>query len=229
MLLSVIIPVLADTAALERLLTALTPDSRFEVVVSAGDGDPRLDELAARRADTRVVRASRGRGTQMNAGARVARGEWLLFLHADSILPAAWLDVFSRTIGSGVGGWFGFRLDHPAWQARLIEWGVRWRVRFFTLPYGDQGIFCRRDVFAALGGYREIPLMEDVDFMRRLCGAGTLVELPVALTTSARRWERDGWARRSLRNAAVLGLYFVGVSPRRLVGLYERVRPSRRA
>ena len=220
MLISIIIPVLADAPALQRLLRGLPPDARVEVVVVDGGGDPRVDEAASNRPDIRVIRTSAGRGRQMNAGARAARGTWLLFLHADSLLPARWLDVFERAVGGARGGWFQFALDHPARQARLIEWGVRWRVRLFGLPYGDQGLFAHRDAFAALGGYREIPLMEDVDFVRRLRALGPLVEIPVPLTTSARRWERDGWWRRSLRNVALLALYFAGVAPARLARWY---------
>jgi hypothetical protein len=88
------------------------------------------------------------------------------------------------------------------------------------LPYGDQGLFTTRAVFDALGGYREMPLMEDVDFVRRLTKQGPVIELPLKLRTSARRWERDGWFRRSLRNAALVTLYFLGVSPRRLARWY---------
>jgi rSAM/selenodomain-associated transferase 2 len=220
MLISIIIPVLDDAAAVERLLGHLGPDPRLEVVVAAGDRDPRIEHLAATRDDVRIVRAAAGRGIQMNAGARQARGDWLLFLHADSALPAGWLEGFASSVGTASAGWFQFRLDHPAWQARLIEWGVRWRVRLVHLPYGDQGIFCRRDVFAALGGYREIPLMEDVDFVRRLRARYRTIQLPLAVTTSARRWERDGWWRRSLRNLGLVTLYFLGVSPERLARLY---------
>ena len=110
-----------------------------------------------------------------------------------------------------VGGWFRFALDDPAWQARLIERAVAWRVRLFRLPYGDQGLFVRRHTFAALGGYRDIPLMEDVEFVGRLLDQGRVVELPRSITTSAPRWRRDGWFRRSARNMALLGLYFCGV------------------
>jgi GT2 family glycosyltransferase len=119
-----------------------------------------------------------------------------------------------------VGGWFQFALDDPAWQARTLERAVAWRVRFLRLPYGDQGLFVRRSTFAALGGYRDIELMEDVDFVRRLVAAGQVVEMPSAIVTSSRRWRRDGWFRRSARNVTLLGLYFCGVSPRVLAKWY---------
>jgi GT2 family glycosyltransferase len=124
--------------------------------------------------------------------------------------------------GGLVGGWFRFALDTPRWQARIIERLVAFRVRAWKLPYGDQGLFVRRDVFTRLGGYREWPLMEDVEFVRRLRRAGPVAELPVVLTTSARRWERDGWFRRSARNLVLVSLYFAGVSPARLARWYGR-------
>jgi rSAM/selenodomain-associated transferase 2 len=220
MLVSVIIPVLDDAAALGELLRHLPVDPRLEIVVVDGAADARLDDLARGRADMRILHGSAGRATQMNAGARMARGRWLLFLHADSTLPRGWLDVFEQTIGQGDGGWFEFALDHPSWRARLIEWGVRWRVRLLGLAYGDQGLFVTRGMFDTLGGYREIPLMEDVDFVSRLRAKARIVRVPIAIRTSARRWERDGWVARSARNMTLLMLYLAGVSPARLARWY---------
>ena len=200
---SAIVPVFEDEASLERLRASLPCDPRLEVIVAR---PPPL-----------------GRGAQMNAGARRASGAWLLFLHADSRLPPGWLDAIAGATREQdvCGGWFRFALDAPAWQARAIERLVRARVRLCHLPYGDQGLFVRREIFTSLGGYREWPLMEDVDFVRRLVRAGRVVELPVALATSPRRWLRDGWFRRSARNLAILTLYFLGVSPQTLAHLYE--------
>ena len=221
-LITLIVPVLADTAAVEQLLAHISPDPRLEVIVVDGAADSRLDEVTLERADVRLLRSRRGRAVQMNAGAEAARGDWLLFLHADSRMPVGWLDAFEGATRGAAGGWFRFTLDHPAWQARVIERGVRWRVRWLGLPYGDQGLFARRDVFASLGGYRDLPLMEDVDFVRRLAAGARLVEVPAAIATSARRWERDGWFRRSVRNTALVLLYFAGVAPSRLAAWYSR-------
>ena len=203
-LVSVIVPAYRDDEALAGLRAQLGPDPRLEVIVSA---PPPL-----------------GRGAQMNAGALRATGTWLLFLHADSQLPVAWLDVFERLVthSHGVGGWFRFALDAPNWQARVIERLVALRVRLWQLPYGDQGLFVRRDVFQALGGYREWPLMEDVEFVRRLTRAGRAIEVPLPLTTSARRWQREGWFRRSARNLTLLTLYKLGVAPSTLSRWYSR-------
>ena len=194
-------------AAAQRLLADIRGHSRVEIIVVDAD-DPQW-ELGAP-----------GRARQMNAGAARARGDWLLFLHADSRLPHGWLTTFDLHTRGVEGGWFRFALDDTAWQARAIERGVRWRVRLFRLPYGDQGIFVRRSTFVAMGGYREIALMEDVDFVRRLVARAAVVELPIALATSSRRWRRDGWWRRSVRNVVLLALYFAGVSPSRLARWY---------
>jgi rSAM/selenodomain-associated transferase 2 len=203
-LVSVVVPVYRDEDALARLQAQFGPDSGVELIVAA---PPPL-----------------GRGAQMNAGAARASGDWLLFLHADCRLPERWLEAFARTAGEPgvIGGWFRFALDAPHWQARMIERLVALRVRLLKLPYGDQGIFVRREVFTRLGGYREWPLMEDVEFVRRLIAAGGVVELPLPLVTSSRRWQRDGWLRRSSRNLLLVTLYFVGISPARLARWYER-------
>jgi rSAM/selenodomain-associated transferase 2 len=220
-LVSVIIPVLADRDLAGTLIDQIPVDLRVEIVVAEAGHEPGPESLSRGRPDITVIHTQQGRGQQMNAAAGLARGEWLLFLHADSHLPSGWLDIFQSTyVQEVVGGWFRFALDDPAWQARLIERGVAWRVRFFTLPYGDQGLFVRRQTFAALGGYRDIALMEDVEFVRRLVTAGPVVEIPRAITTSARRWRRDGWFRRSARNLALLSLYFCGVPPRVLARWY---------
>jgi rSAM/selenodomain-associated transferase 2 len=220
-LVSVIVPVLADRDAARRLIAQIPADPRVEIIVAEAGSEPGLESLGQGRPDLTPIHTPRGRAVQMNSAARFARGEWLLFLHADSQLPSGWLDLFqSPYVREAVGGWFQFALDDPAWQARLIERAVAWRVHLFSLPYGDQGLFVHRRTFAALGGYRDMALMEDVEFVRRMVSTGRVVELPRALTTSARRWRRDGWSRRSARNMTLLSLYFCGVSPRLLARWY---------
>jgi rSAM/selenodomain-associated transferase 2 len=219
-LLAVIVPVLSDSDALDRLLADLPPDPDVELIVVDGGNDPSLDQIAGARPGTQVVRSAVGRGVQMNAGAAASSAPLLFFLHADATLPAGWKQALIALPGACVGGWFRFALDDSAWQARLLERLVAWRVRVLRLPYGDQGIFVRRDVFDRLGGFRPWPLMEDVDFVRRLSAVGRVCEPPLAVRTSARRWRSDGWLARSTRNVVLVSLYFAGVAPQRLARWY---------
>lgn len=221
LLLTVVMPVLDDSQAAGRLLGQLPVAPELEIVVVDGGHDRDLKRLVDARPNAQLRRTTPGRARQMNAGAADATGEWLLFLHADSILPPEWLHAFAQLDEKVVGGWFRFALDDPAWQARVIERLVAARVRGLRLPYGDQGLFARRRVFQSMGGFRDMPLLEDVDFVRRLVHAGRVVELPMALRTSSRRWRREGWLRRSARNVAIVVLYFAGVSPARLARWYR--------
>jgi rSAM/selenodomain-associated transferase 2/rSAM/selenodomain-associated transferase 1 len=227
---SIVIPVLDDAAALAGLLSALEvcPDVEI-VVVNGGPADPRIEALIASRCDSRCLASAPGRGRQMNVGASSARGRWLVFLPADSRLAPEWLDELRRADDDSriVGGSFRFQLDSSAYQARLIERGVRLRVRWLGLAYGDQALFVRRDAFQAIGGYREWPLMEDVDLIRRIRRIGRLYHSALPAITAARRWERDGWWRRSAGNVLLQLLFFAGVSPAWLAPRYLRRAGSR--
>jgi len=224
-LVSVIIPVLDDTAALADLLPTLPASPDVEIiVVNGGAADSALSSLVSRYRHVSLLSSPAGRGRQMNAGALSARGRWLLFLHADTRLPPDFLDELQRADRNPAiaGGSFRFQLASDAWQARIIERAVRWRVRWLELAYGDQGLFARHDAFHGLGGYREWPLMEDVDLIRRLRRVGQLHHSSLPATTSARRWQRDGWWRRSIQNVACQLLFFAGVSPARVAPWYVR-------
>jgi rSAM/selenodomain-associated transferase 2/rSAM/selenodomain-associated transferase 1 len=221
--LSIVIPVLNDTELLQRLLTSIRPDPQVDIViVNGGAPDDQLAEIC-HRPDVRLLTSAPGRGCQMNVGASAAAGRWIVFLHADTRLPLQWSDEIRRASVDPdvVGGSFRFRLDSDAWQARLIERAVARRVRWLDLAYGDQALFVRRDVFNAIGGYREWALMEDVEFVRRLRRAGRLYHSPQPVLTSARRWERDGWWRRSAKNVMLQTLFFAGMAPERLANWYS--------
>lgn len=221
---SVVVPVWhADREWLPGVLSTLVAHLEVEAIVAIPADE--LDRYRRIRADhprVRWVEAPRGRAIQMNAGADVARGEWLVFLHADSRLTPGWPTLLRRASRDPgiVGGSYRLALDSGAWQARVIEAGVRLRVRLLGLPYGDQALFVRRSVFCALGGYRDLPLMEDIDFVRRLKRVGRLLHGDLPVVTSARRWEREGWFRRSARNLWLASLFFCGVSPRTLARRY---------
>ena len=218
MLISIIIPVFRDAEVLSRTLDAMDFDGA-EVIVAAAEGDASLAALRVSQRGVVWVTAPRGRARQMNAGAAVARGDWLLFLHADTCLRPGWRAAVDRADADAVInlGCFRFALDSPSPVARLIEIGVRVRVRLFGLPYGDQALFVRREAFAALQGYSDLPIMEDVDLVRRLRETGRLYAASEQAVTSARRWEEDGWLRRTARHLSLIVRYFAGVHPERLV------------
>ena len=222
---SVIIPVLHDVIPLRDLLEVFPQHPSAElIVVDGGQSGSEMSALAERFPSCRWVRSQPGRGRQMNVGARMARGTWLLFLHADTRLPGNWVDEVRRADGVSEtdSGCFRFALDSKDWRARVVERGVALRVRWFGLPYGDQALFVRRDVFERLGGYAEMPLMEDVELVRRLRREGRAWRSTAAAVTSDRRWRQDGWLRRSAGNMWILLQYLAGVSPGRLAAKYGR-------
>ena len=223
--LSVIVPVLHEAAAIVAAVDALFREAGpLPVEVVVVDGDAEGSTLAALR-DERVRRitAPKGRGSQLRAGAEAARGSILLFLHADTRLPAgAFGDVFSAVEGGAEAGAFTLSIDAPGAAFRLVEAGAALRCRLFSLPYGDQAIFVTSRRYASAGGFPPWPLLEDVELVRRLKRSGCAVAvLPARVRTSARRWRRDGVLRRTLGNLAILLLFRLGVSPERLAGMYR--------
>jgi rSAM/selenodomain-associated transferase 2 len=215
--LSVVIPTLNEEGRVADAVRSVRDDAEV-IVVDGGSSDRTC--AVAEAAGAALIVSTRGRGIQLAAGARAARGEWLVFLHADTRLEAGWADALWALPASVVGGAFRFTLDAPRPAYRWLEAGVALRCRLFRLPYGDQGLFARRSVYETIGGFRPLPLMEDVDFVRRLGRAGALAFPPVRAFTSARRFERRGAARTSLRNLGLLALYASGCDPDRLVRLY---------
>lgn len=219
---AVIIPTLNAGAGLAATLRSVAGTE--EVIVIDGGSEDETVRLA-RSAGARVEASARGRGQQMRAGAEMASQDWLLFLHADTILAPGWrthADAHARAANAAaMAGVFRFKLDDEAWQARVLEWLVALRVSLFALPYGDQGLLIHRSLYAALGGFRPLPLMEDVDLVRRI-GRRRLRTLACAATTSARRWREDGWLRRSARNMVCLTLFSFGAPIDRIARLYGR-------
>jgi rSAM/selenodomain-associated transferase 2 len=224
--LSVIIPTLDTAAALPATLTALMEGSEQGLIreVLVADGGSRDATVAlAERYGAQVVAAPRGRGAQLAAGGAAAAGGWLLFLHADTRLAPGWAAAVANFIG-GAGndahaGYLRFRLDDASAAARRVEAVVAWRCQVLALPYGDQGLLIAAPLYRAIGGFRPLPLMEDVDFIRRL-GRRRLVALEVDAVTSAARYRQGGYVRRPLRNLGCLTLYFLGLPPHMLVRLY---------
>lgn len=217
---SVIVPTLDEARYIEACLHAIQDSETVETIVVDGGSTDDTVQRAATLAATVIV-APRGRGAQMNAGARLAHGDVLLFVHADSVLPRGWRVGIATALHDPrvVGGTFRLRFDRDTALLRFYAWFTRFEWRVFH--YGDQGIFVRRHVFEALGGFIEQPLMEDVDFLARLRRAGRTVLCPLDVITSARRFERHGIVRQQLLNAALVGLYHLGASPATLARWYR--------
>lgn len=221
MRLSVIIPTLNEGRGIGATLDALRSlDGELELIVADGASSDETVRIAEERG-ARVVAAPRGRGAQMNAGAAAARGEVLLFLHADTRLPpgAGALIAGALARAEVAGGCFRLSFDRDHWLLGLCAFMSRFPFRFFH--YGDQAYFVRAEVFRSMGGFREQPLMEDLDFWLRLRRTGREVVLPSAVVTSARRFVANGTLRQQLRNIALVVLYLCGVSAERAAKMYD--------
>lgn len=188
-----------------------------EVVVVDGGSRDRTCALA-REAGARVIVSPPGRARQMAAGAAATRAEVILFLHADTTLPAGWSAAVRAALADPavVGGAFRLRFDDRSHAMRLVEWGARLRVALAGLPYGDQALFVRRRALEAIGGVPQTPLMEDVDLVRRLRRRGRLAVLEAAVVTSARRYREGGVLRTWLRHALALAADTAGVDRARI-------------
>lgn len=225
-MLSIVIPTLNEAARLPATLAALSAKDGGgeapDIVVSDG-GSQDATAALAREAGARVVTGAQGRGAQLAAGADAARGDWLFFLHADTRPGPGWRAIAAAFMADPANrrraGYGRFRLDDPHPRARRLEKRVAWRCRRLGLPWGDQGLLIARDFYRTLGGYRPIPLFEDVDLVRRI-GRNRLVPLDIDAVTGADRFLQAGYRRRSARNLALLSLYLMGGPPAWLARLY---------
>lgn len=218
---SIIIPTLNEAKTLAATLAGLGRAGVEVIVADGGSLDDTLDIALANGA--RVVSSQTGRAYQMNAGSRLARGEILLFLHADTKLPADFDQQVRATLaqpGTSAGA-FRLAVDQPGRRFGLIVAGANLRSGWLQLPYGDQALFLAAELFHKLGGYAELPFLEDVELVRRLRRQGNILLTAGAAVTSARRWQRLGVWQTTLRNQAILLAYFLGASPRRLQPWYR--------
>lgn len=219
---SVIVPTLNEQEHLPATLSRITLAPGDElIVVDGGSSDQTV--AMARQFTPYVLQSRRGRAVQMNCGARHAQGEILLFLHADTLLPPVALETVRQAVQAGaVGGAFRLTITPPTLALRLVAWGTNLRTRFGQLPYGDQALFMPRQVFEALGGYDDVPFMEDVRLVQALRQRGRLAIIPQAVHTSGRRWQRDGVLYTTVRNTVLITLYFCGVPPATLQRWYTK-------
>jgi hypothetical protein len=222
--LSVIIPALNEAAHISSTLHRIPKSAEVEVIIVDGESDDATRELAVAYG-ARVFSSPRGRARQMNKGANQAGGEFLLFLHADTHLPDRFSHYVIQTLSlpNVSAGAFRLKLQPLLPGLQLIEHLANWRAQSRQLPYGDQAIFVRADRFQAIGGFAEIPIMEDVDLIRRLRRLGRIAITPVPVITSSRRWQHSGVWRTTLKNQMALAAYWSGISPTRLARWYHKV------
>ena len=221
---SVIVPTLDEEARLDETLrraeSALGPEA--EVIVVDGGSRDCTTEIAA--AHGRVLSTCRNRGAQLAAGARAAAGEVLVFVHADTWLPDGGATAIRAAVRGGAeAGCFRFAIQPRArrWRYRLLAWGVNWRTRRFNTATGDQALFATRDAYDACGGFRDLPLFEDVTFVRAVRRVTRFRLLPLAARTSSRRWE-TGFLGTVVRHWALRAAFLAGADPQRLSRYHER-------
>ncbi|MER3491572.1 MAG: glycosyltransferase [Mastigocladus sp. ERB_26_2] len=225
---SIIIPTLNEAKNIKAALATTQPSTHIEIIVVDGGSQDETVSIAE-SLGVKVISAAAGRAKQMNVGAAIASGEILLFLHADTCLPLGF-DVMVREALAQPGvvaGAFALRIGAELPSLRVVEWGVNVRSRFLQMPYGDQAIFLTKKIFNHVGGFPELPIMEDFELMRRLKSLGKITLISVPVITSARRWLKKGIWQTTLMNQIVIIAYFLGVSPQRIRSWYRQEKFER--
>lgn len=214
---SIIIPTLNEGNNIKVAITSTQFSTNVELIVVDGgssDGTPGI----AHSLGATVISSAPGRAIQMNAGAAIASGEILLFLHADTRLPHGFDTMIRRALQQPgiIAGAFALRIDAPHWGLRLVEWGVKWRSHFYQLPYGDQAIFLTKTAFTEVGNFPLIPIMEDFELITRLKSLRKITIIDVPVITSPRKWLKKGIFKTTLVNQSIIIAYLFGVSPERI-------------
>jgi uncharacterized protein len=230
---SIIIPALNEAATIGPILADLHLLPNVEIILVDGGSIDHTIKIA-QEFGVKVLSSPPGRARQMNLGANAATGEILLFLHADTVLPDGFAGMVRSVLGSvgdgecgdgenlPIAGAFTLKIDDPLPSLRWIEWLVAWRSQWRQMPYGDQAIFLTAETFRQVGGFTDMPIMEDFELIRRLQSRGRIVILPAPVLTSARRWLQRGVWQTTLINQAIVIGYSIGISPARLVNWYRR-------
>jgi rSAM/selenodomain-associated transferase 2 len=222
MSLSIVIPTLNEAAVLAETLAAIGVDPNIEVLVV--DGGSQDDTCSiAQSWGTKLLHSNPGRAQQMNLGAQTAQNDILLFLHGDTLLPLHYYRLIVATINQPhtIAGAFDLTINAPDVSLRLVEWGVRLRSRLLQLPYGDQGIFLKRETFARIGGYPNLAIMEDYQFINNLKRLGQIAIVPIPVKTHPRRWQKLGILRTTVINQIMILGYHLGIPPEKLRAWYR--------
>ncbi|MEM9537942.1 MAG: TIGR04283 family arsenosugar biosynthesis glycosyltransferase [Cyanobacteria bacterium P01_E01_bin.42] len=219
----IIIPVLNEEQQIQTTLLAIERSPDIEIIVVDGGSTDDTVQLAKECDVIAISTSQQGRARQMNAGAAIASGDILLFLHADTRLPRGYAKMVRETLAlpQTVAGAFELKIDGRMRSLRWVEKMVQWRSRFFSLPYGDQALFCKTSTFFELGEFPDLLFMEDFEFVRTLRKAGRIRIISHAVLTSGRRWQKLGvWKTTAINQIIIIG-YFFGVSPDRLARWYR--------
>ncbi|WP_196794894.1 TIGR04283 family arsenosugar biosynthesis glycosyltransferase [Richelia intracellularis] len=219
---SIIIPTLNEVEHIKSTLTTIKDSQNVElIVVDGGSGDGTIELI--QNLGLPLIISPPGRAIQMNTGALASTGDILLFLHADTHLPPKFDTMIRQTLVKPgvVAGAFSLKIDSELPSLRLVERGVSWRSQLWQMPYGDQAIFIKRGVFQAVGGFPNIPIMEDFELICHLKCRGSIVTLQVPVVTSARRWLKMGVWQTTLMNQVIIIAYSLGISPIRIRNWYS--------
>lgn len=219
---SIVIPVLNEAHKLQKTLELRNIATHIEIIVVDGGSQDQTVELA-QTAGVQVLKSNPGRAQQMNLGAKTATGEILLFLHADTHLPAKFDDLIRNALAQPhtIAGAFNLKIDLPMWSLRLVEWGVNLRSRYLQMPYGDQALFLYTRTFNEMGGFPNLPIMEDFELIRQLRRRSTIAIIPTPVITSGRRWQKLGVVRTTLINQCIIVAYLLGISPQQIAHWYQ--------
>ena len=219
--LSVIIPTLNEELRIAATLKQI--GAGVEIIVVDGGSTDKTREIAEQLGAKVIISSSKGRAFQMNLGAKIAKGDILLFLHGDTLLPHEFQEQIIDTLSQSgiVAGAFKLKIDGEEKTLRLVEKLVNWRSRWLSLPYGDQGIFLKAAIFADLGGFPELPIMEDFELIQRLKKRGKIAIVAAPVITSARRWQKLGVGKTTLVNQLVIIGYYLKIPPHLLKNFYR--------
>ncbi len=191
-----------------------------EVILADGGSDDAIAEIA-KELGAKLIKSPKGRGSQLRTGAEAAKGKWILFIHADTVLSDNWVNAMGNHINTETkAAYCKLKFDKNTCPARFIAGCANLRSRIFGLPYGDQTLLISKHMYKTSGGYPDVPLMEDVTLVRKL--RGRLMPLDITATTGSDRYIQDGWFKRAAKNLGTLALYFIGVSPEKLAERYRR-------
>ncbi|MBF2016227.1 MAG: TIGR04283 family arsenosugar biosynthesis glycosyltransferase [Rivularia sp. T60_A2020_040] len=219
---SIIIPTLNESKNIKATLASTQKSTNIEIIVVDGGSEDNTVDIA-QSPGVKVIKSCKNRAYQMNTGAMNATGDILLFLHADTLLPANFDEMIRIGLQQPktVAGAFSLRINAPQTGLRLVEWGVKFRSKWLQMPYGDQGIFITKKIFNDIGGFPELPIMEDFELIRNLKRLGKITLIPVPVITSPRRWLKKGVWQTTLINQIVIIAYFLGVSPKIIRSWYR--------